>query len=111
MLLSLILVLAIVATRFLPFLVADSEALKLVANFTPMLALVLCGAAYFKKRLAMVLPLIALILSDLTLNAIYHSRMETEQSFLSAVFGGHMLVTCDELMRTRITRKQKKTAD
>ena len=93
MFLPIILVLAVVATRFLPFMAGDSEALKIVANFTPMLALVLCGAAYFKRRWAMVLPLVALILSDLALNAIYHARMESEQSLLSAVFGGHMLVT------------------
>src|SRR4051812_46896117 len=42
-------------------------------NFSPVSAVALCGAVYFPRRLALVLPLGALLVSDLILNAFaYH---------------------------------------
>ncbi len=40
-------------------------------NFSPLAAIALCGAIYFPKRTAFVLPLVALFVSDLILNAHY----------------------------------------
>lgn len=42
-----------------------------LAGFTPLAALALCGAAWLPKRLALALPLGALLVSDLILNARY----------------------------------------
>lgn len=44
-------------------------------NFSPVGALVLCGAAYFPRRWAIVLPFVALFITDLILNAIYHAPL------------------------------------
>jgi hypothetical protein len=41
-------------------------------NFSPLSAVVLCGAAFFPRRIAAVFPLAAVLLSDLILNASYH---------------------------------------
>ncbi|MEA3188998.1 MAG: hypothetical protein QOD99_2828 [Chthoniobacter sp.] len=40
-------------------------------NFAPLAALALCGAIYLPKRVAFILPLAALFVSDLVLNAHY----------------------------------------
>lgn len=40
-------------------------------NFSPLAAIALCGAIYFPKRIAFVVPLAALFFSDLILNAHY----------------------------------------
>ncbi|SRR5581483_2980794 len=40
-------------------------------NFAPLTAIALCGAIYFPKRAALLLPLAALFVSDLVLNAHY----------------------------------------
>ena len=41
-------------------------------NFSPVGALVLCGAAYFPRRWAIALPFAAIFVTDLILNASYH---------------------------------------
>ncbi len=41
-------------------------------HFTALTALALCGAALFPQRLALWLPLLSLLLTDLALNAHYH---------------------------------------
>ncbi len=40
-------------------------------NFSPLAAIALCSAAYFPRRIAMALPLAALLLSDIALNIFY----------------------------------------
>ena len=40
-------------------------------NFAPLSAVALCGAAFLPRRTAVVLPLFALLLSDLAINAVY----------------------------------------
>lgn len=40
-------------------------------NFAPMTAIVLCGAVHFPRRVALAVPLLALFVSDLILNAKY----------------------------------------
>jgi len=42
-----------------------------VPNFSPLAAIALCGGIYFPRRLAFVVPLAALFVSDLVLNAHY----------------------------------------
>jgi len=42
-----------------------------LGNFAPMAAIALCGAIYLPRRMAAVLPLVALLVSDVVLN-VYH---------------------------------------
>jgi len=49
------------------------------ANFTPLAALALCGAAWLPKRVAIALPLLALFISDLFLNARYGVSLFTAE--------------------------------
>jgi hypothetical protein len=46
-------------------------------NFSPLAAIALCGAIYLPRRLAIALPLVALFISDLFLNAHYAEPMLT----------------------------------
>ena len=41
-------------------------------NFSPLAAIALCGAIYFPRRIALAFPLLALLASDLILNAHYN---------------------------------------
>jgi len=45
------------------------------SNFSPLAAIALCGGIYLPKRLALALPLGALFVSDLVLNAHYHASL------------------------------------
>jgi Family of unknown function (DUF6580) len=40
-------------------------------NFAPVAAIVLCSSAYFSRRLALLIPVAAILVSDLVLNALY----------------------------------------
>jgi len=44
-------------------------------NFSPLAALVLCGAIYFPRRIAILFPFAALLISDFVLNAHYGASM------------------------------------
>ena len=44
-------------------------------NFSPLAAIALCGAIYLPRRLAIALPLVALFVSDLFLNAHYGTAL------------------------------------
>jgi hypothetical protein len=46
-------------------------------NFAPLSAIALCGAAWLPRRIAFVLPLLALLASDLALNAHYAAPLLT----------------------------------
>jgi hypothetical protein len=60
------------------------------ANFTPLAALALCGAAWLPKRLALALPLAALFISDLILNARYGVSLFTGEMIVR--YGALLLV-------------------
>jgi hypothetical protein len=61
-----------VAYRLLPVLLGVTlQQPGWLPNFSPMAALCLCGAALLPKRLAIVVPFIALLGTDLALNAHY----------------------------------------
>ena len=51
--------------------IAGSAHLDWLHNFSPLAAIALCGALYLPRRLAIALPLVALFVSDLFLNAHY----------------------------------------
>lgn len=50
----------------------DTAAAQWLHNFSPLASVALCGAIYFPRRLAVVFPLGAVLISDLLLNAHYH---------------------------------------
>jgi hypothetical protein len=58
-------------------------------NFTPLTAIALCGALILPKRLAIIVPLLALLLSDLVLNyAFSESLFSVEMVARYAVLAG-----------------------
>jgi len=68
------LLLAVVVYR-IGFALAGNPKLVGLNNFSPMAAVVLCGALFLPKRWALFLPLAALLVSDLFLNAHYHASL------------------------------------
>lgn len=69
-----LLVLAAVAYRIATGLFIHSGATWL-SNFAPLAAIALCSAAYFPSKLKFSLPLLALFVSDLVLNAHYGASL------------------------------------
>jgi hypothetical protein len=71
MLAAAILTLVVIAYRVILGIMGAPH-LDWLHNFSPLGAVVLCGAAFFPRRLAVLFPLGAVLLSDLILNASYH---------------------------------------
>jgi hypothetical protein len=67
---ALILILAAVVYRIVTGLAIISGSTGL-SNFAPLAAIALCGAVYFPTKLKFALPLVALFLSDVVINAHY----------------------------------------
>ena len=80
-------VLAVFGTRFLP-LAGDSAGLALVANLTPLVALSLCGGAFFQSKWLVALPLVAFVVSDVALNAIYGAPLVNAHTFMAFLILG-----------------------
>ena len=69
---GLVLFAAAVLYRLLPVLLGMKlQQPEWLPNFSPMAALCLCGAAFLPRRLAIAVPLVALLGTDLVLNAHY----------------------------------------
>src|SRR5205814_1580127 len=76
---------AAVAYRLLPvFLGVKLQQPEWLPNFSPMAALCLCGAAFLPRRFAIAVPLVALLGTDLALNAHYGFPLFTLE-FLSTI--------------------------
>lgn len=76
MIAAILLVLVVVLFRVIAgFMVAGGGDPTWLSNFSPLAAVALCGAIYLPKRLAIALPLAALFISDLALNARYGASM------------------------------------
>lgn len=72
MIAAVILILFVVLYRVISGALGANE-IGWLHNFSPMAAVALCGAMFFPRRLALVLPIGALLVSDLILNAfVYH---------------------------------------
>lgn len=72
MIAGLVLFAATVVYRLLPVLLGMKlQQPEWLPNFSPMAALCLCGAAFLPRRLAIIVPLVALLGTDLALNAHY----------------------------------------
>ena len=86
--LAVFLVVSVVVARILP-LFGGGGALEQVANWSPLVALVLCGSVYFKGRLVF-LPLAGFLLSEVILNVGWHFRLHEDANGLGAsIFAGH----------------------
>jgi hypothetical protein len=64
---AILLILAVVIFRVVAG-TSDDSTLKLIANFSPLAALALCGGAFFRGVWAWALPLVAVVVSDVVLN-------------------------------------------
>ncbi|MEO6739002.1 MAG: DUF6580 family putative transport protein [Chthoniobacteraceae bacterium] len=72
MIAGLVLFAAAIAYRLLPVLLGMTlQQPEWLPNFSPMAALCLCGAACLPRRLAIAVPLVALLGTDIVLNAHY----------------------------------------
>jgi hypothetical protein len=78
MIAGLVLFAAVVAYRLLPVLLGVKlQQPEWLPNFSPMAALCLCGAAFLPRRLAIVVPLVALFGTDVVLNAYFREPLFT----------------------------------
>ena len=64
--------------------VAGMTHMEWLHNFSPMAAIALCGAIFFPRRIAILAPLAAFLVSDLVLNAFYMASTPHVTSLLSA---------------------------
>lgn len=74
MVVSLLLILVAVSYRVVLGITGSTQ-MDWWHNFSPLAAIALCGAVYLPRRLAIAVPLVALFLSDLALNAHYHAPL------------------------------------
>jgi Family of unknown function (DUF6580) len=72
---ALILTLSAVAYRIAAVFLIQSGHASWLANFAPLAAISLCGAAYFPAKFKFTVPLGALFISDLVLNYIYGAQL------------------------------------
>ncbi len=86
MIAGLVLFAAVVVFRLLPvFLGMTVHQPGWLPNFSPMAALCLCGAAFLPRRLAIAVPLVALLGTDLVLNAHFGFPLFTIEFFAKTV--------------------------
>ena len=86
MIAGLVLFAVAVAYRLLPVLLGVKlQQPEWMPNFSPMAALCLCGAAFLPRRLAIVVPLVALLGTDIALNAHYGFPLFTLEFFGTVV--------------------------
>ena len=77
---AILLILAVTAFRLVTGLSGAPE----WSNFSPMAAVVLCGAAFLPRRFAIVIPLAAMLVSDVVLNL--HYGMPAIGSLMLVIF-------------------------
>jgi hypothetical protein len=76
---ALILILSAVAYRIAAVFLIQSGHASWLANFAPLAAIALCGAAYFPTKWKFTIPLGALFISDLVLNYVYRAPLVQTQ--------------------------------
>ncbi len=82
--------------------VAGTEEGQWFHNFSPMAAIALCGAIYFPRRIAIAVPLLALLVSDLILNAHYGIGL-INWAMLPQYFALGLIVGFGWMLRTNAT--------
>jgi hypothetical protein len=103
MIAALFLILSAVAYRIVTGLYGHSDSIGLL-NFAPLAAIALCAAAYFPPRYKFTVPMIALLISDVVLNAHYHFSFFTPE-VLSHYLGFALVGSLGLLLQNRPTLK------
>jgi hypothetical protein len=86
MIAGLVLFAVVVAYRLLPvFLDVKLQQPEWLPNFSPVAALLLCGAAFFPRRIALVVPLLALLATAIVLNVHYVRPIFTVEFLVTIV--------------------------
>ncbi len=67
---AIFLILTAILYRVVPVMIGVDQS-GWLGNFAPVAAIALCGAIYLPRRMAAVLPLVSLLVSDVVLN-VYH---------------------------------------
>ena len=88
---ALLLIISAVAYRIVTGLYGRSDSIGLL-NFAPLAAIALCAAAYFPPKFKFAVPMIAVLISDLVLNAHYHFSFFTPE--VLSHYLGFALVGC-----------------
>ena len=78
MIAALLLIISAVAYRIVMGIFVQSDSTWL-SNFAPLAAIALCGAAYLPGRYKFAVPLLALLISDIALNAFYAASLFTPE--------------------------------
>lgn len=91
MIAALFLILSAIAYRIVIGLYGHSGSIGLL-NFAPLAAIALCAAAYFPRKYKFTVPMLALLVSDVVLNAHYHFAFFTPE--VLSHYLGFALVGC-----------------
>ena len=70
-----LLVFVAVVYRIATGILVQSGSATWLSNFAPLAAIALCGAAFFPRKYKFIVPLLALLVSDIVLNTYYGARL------------------------------------
>ena len=88
---ALFLIISAVAFRIVAAFLGHSNSIGWL-NFAPIAAIALCAAAYFPRKYKFSVPMIALLISDIVLNAHYHFSLVSP--FVLSHYLGFAIVGC-----------------
>ncbi len=74
-----------------------------LSNFAPVAAIALCGAVYLPRRMAVALPLVALVVSDVVLNVWHYHRPFFTWEILPHYFALGLVSALGFALRGRVT--------
>lgn len=95
------LILVVVAYR-VTLGMAGSQDLNWLHNFAPVSAIALCGAVFLPKRLAVLLPLGSLLLSDIVLNVFHYHQPLLTWEIVPRYLALGLICELGFLMRNRV---------
>lgn len=95
---ALLLIIAAVLFRLVTAFFGDSHSIGWL-NFAPIAAIALCAAAYFPRKYKFTVPMIALLISDIVLNA--HYGFSLLSPFVLSHYIGFAIVGCLGLLLQR----------
>jgi hypothetical protein len=95
---ALLLIIVAVVFRIVTGLFGDSDSIGWM-NFAPIAAIALCAAAYFPRKYKFSVPMIALLISDIVLNA--HYGFSLLSPFVLSHYLGFAIIGCLGLLLQR----------
>jgi hypothetical protein len=99
---AIFLILVAILCRVVPVM-AGMDQNGWLSNFMPVAAIALCGAVYLPRRMAVVLPLVALLVSDVVLNVCHYHRPLFTWEILPHYFALGLVSALGFAMRGRVT--------